>query len=46
MFLHHIVALQHDLSGEVGVAIVSCSDWPDVCALYKIITYPTVLIFK
>ena len=46
VFLHHVVPLQHQLSAKVGVAVVSCSDWPDVCANHNITTYPTVLIFK
>ena len=41
-----MVALQRQLSGKVGVAVVSCFDWPDVCGQYNITTYPTVLIFK
>ena len=46
VFLHHVVKLNKLVTSEVGVAVVSCSDWPDVCDIYNITTYPTVLLFR
>ena len=46
VFLHHVVKLNKLVTSEVGVAVVSCSDWPDVCDIYNITTYPTMLLFR
>lgn len=46
VFLHHVVSLNKLVTSDVGVAVVSCSDWPDVCDKYNITTYPTVLLFR
>ena len=41
-----MVSLKKLVTSDVGVAVVCCSDWPDVCDKYNITTYPTVFLFR